>query len=73
MILIMETHHEEHVRRDPYMNLGAETILQSQRHTRGKQLQDKVSDPKAGSRCMGFVQLWDKTSIHRSFLEELKL
>ena len=46
-ILIMDTHHEEHVRRDPYMNLGAETNFQSQRHTRGKQLQDKVSDPKA--------------------------
>ena len=28
-----------------FMNLGTETSLQSQRHTRGKQLWDKVIDP----------------------------
>ena len=36
---------QEQVRRNPYMDLGTETNLQSQRHTRGKQLWDKVSDP----------------------------
>ena len=29
---------QEQVRRNPYMDLGTETNLQSQRHTRGKQL-----------------------------------
>ena len=41
----MEIHHKNKFEKHLFMNLGTETNLQSQRHTRGKQLKDKVSDP----------------------------
>ena len=46
LILIMEKHHKNKFEKHPYMYLGAETYLQSQRHTGSKQLWDKVSTHK---------------------------
>ena len=75
LILIMERHHKNKCENNPFMNLGAETILQSQGHNRGQTTlrQDFASISSRHMACDFSPYIQDKMSIQRYLFQKLKL